>query len=275
MAGRLNTVLIIGATSGIGEAFARRFHSLGKKVIITGRNKEKLTTLAQELPGVEGREFHIDDLASIGTNLNDILKEFPSIDSVILTAGIQKCYNLFDPSSTSPDDIISEISTNLTAPSLLVHYLAPHLLKLAQTGTKTTLFLTSSSLAYVPLSFYPTYVASKAGVAALTKALRQQLSFIPGANENLAIVEIVPPYTDTPLDKVHREATVAMQGGADKAFPPMPLDEYVDKFFEALELAVGKDGSVKPEIGVGFGALGVETWRGSFGKIFEGMGLSV
>lgn len=56
MSERINTLLIIGGTSGIGEAFARRFHRLGKKVIITGRNQEKLGALSRELPGLETRE---------------------------------------------------------------------------------------------------------------------------------------------------------------------------------------------------------------------------
>lgn len=111
-------------------------------------------------------------------------------------------------------------------------------------------------------------------MAALAKVLRQQLSYIPGASDNMSIVEIVPPYTDTPLDKDHREATIAMQGGADEAFAPMPLAGYIDKFFEALQAAVGPDGSLKQEIGVGFGAVGVDTWRTSCGTVYEGMGVA-
>lgn len=212
-------------------------------------------------------------MTAIGPKIEAILEDFPNIDSVIITAGVQKSFNLFDPSTTSPEVLADEISTNLTATTVLIHYLAPHLLKVAQGGTKSNLFLTSSTLAYIPLSFYPTYCASKAGVAALARVLRQQLSYIPVAAETMAVVEIVPPYTDTPLDKEHREATIAMQGGASKAFAPMPLAEYVDKFFEALEAAVGPDGSVKQEIGVGYGAMGVDTWRASFGAIYEGMGV--
>lgn len=53
MTSNFNTVLIIGGTSGIGEAFARRFHSLGKKVIVTGRRLDRLDTLAKELKGIE------------------------------------------------------------------------------------------------------------------------------------------------------------------------------------------------------------------------------
>jgi uncharacterized oxidoreductase len=57
MSARINTILILGATRGIGEALARRFHGLGKKVIATGRKQdlETLTRLAQELPGLEFR----------------------------------------------------------------------------------------------------------------------------------------------------------------------------------------------------------------------------
>lgn len=61
MSARIDTILILGATTGIGEAMARRFHGLGKKVIVTGReqNKDKLTQLAQELPGLEYRVVRI------------------------------------------------------------------------------------------------------------------------------------------------------------------------------------------------------------------------
>lgn len=52
---RVNTILIIGAGGGIGEALAREFHSLGKKLIITGREQDRnrLSQLAQDLPGTE------------------------------------------------------------------------------------------------------------------------------------------------------------------------------------------------------------------------------
>ena len=53
MSARIHTILIIGGTAGIGEQFARRFHALGKKVIVTGRNQDKLSELAKELTGLE------------------------------------------------------------------------------------------------------------------------------------------------------------------------------------------------------------------------------
>ena len=49
----MNCILIIGGTSGIGEAFARRFDAIGKKVIVAGRRAERLDVLAKELQGLE------------------------------------------------------------------------------------------------------------------------------------------------------------------------------------------------------------------------------
>ncbi|KAF3020519.1 hypothetical protein E8E14_003042 [Neopestalotiopsis sp. 37M] len=272
MSSRIGTVLIIGATADIGEAFARRFHKLGKNVIAAGRNKDKLKSLTGELNGLETFQIDITDLSALPSNVEAILTQFKQIDTVIITAGTQLCYNLFDPSSATSERINAEITTNITAPTFLIRHFAPYLLQRAGEGIKTTLFITSSSLAYVPLSFYPTYCAAKAGVQVLTKVLRQQLAFAPNG-QNFKVVEIVPPYTDTGLDKDHREATIAMQGGPEKAFPAMPLGEFVDKFFDSLEQP-GPDGEIKEEIGVGFGELGVDTWRGSFGKVYEQMGLS-
>lgn len=55
---RISTILIVGATSGLGEGYARRFHGMGKKVIITGRRADRLSALKQELPGIETREVN-------------------------------------------------------------------------------------------------------------------------------------------------------------------------------------------------------------------------
>ena len=57
MSARINTILILGATRGIGDGLARRFHSLGKNVIATGRgqDEDKLVQLSKELPGLQYR----------------------------------------------------------------------------------------------------------------------------------------------------------------------------------------------------------------------------
>ena len=92
--------------------------------------------------------------------------------------------------------------------------------------------------------------------------------------KDMNVVEVVPPYVDTDLNAAHRDQTDALQGGKDKAFPPMPLKEYIDTFFATLEQTEA-DGSLKKEIGVGFGTQGVDLWRSTFPKVYEAMGMSV
>lgn len=57
MSARINIILILGAAGGIGEAVARRFHSMGKTVIATGRleDREQLIQLARDMPGLQFR----------------------------------------------------------------------------------------------------------------------------------------------------------------------------------------------------------------------------
>lgn len=50
---KLNTILLVGGTGGLGEGWARAFHGLGKTVIITGRRTERLEALQKELPGLK------------------------------------------------------------------------------------------------------------------------------------------------------------------------------------------------------------------------------
>jgi short-subunit dehydrogenase involved in D-alanine esterification of teichoic acids len=205
--------------------------------------------------------------------VSGILKSHPTLDTVFINAGIQKSFSMLDVSSSTPSSITAEIDSNLTAPILLTRLLLPHLVSLAQAGHPAALLTTSSSLAYVPLGFYPAYCATKAGMHAFLVAVRAQVGAAPEVvRRNLSVVEIVPPYVDTRLDAAHRAEIVAMQGGEDKAFPAMPLEEYIEKVFAGLD-EVDAEGRMKKEIGVGFGQVGIDTWRGSFGKILEDMGI--
>jgi short-subunit dehydrogenase involved in D-alanine esterification of teichoic acids len=87
------------------------------------------------------------------------------------------------------------------------------------------------------------------------------------------VVEVVPPYVDTPLNAAHRAQTDALQGGSEKAVQPMPLDDYIKQFFAALE-DTALDGSFRNEVGVGFGAQGAKVWNEGFDKLLNGSGMA-
>ena len=134
-------------------------------------------------------QWDVTDLVNLQSHVRSILADFPKLDTVFINAGIQNHYMIFQPPNN--EEVIREVTTNLIAPNLIAQSFAPHLLALAQSGTKTNLFLTSSSLAYFPLAFYPTYCATKAGVSAFAKIVRMQLNFTGCKDMN--VVEVVPP----------------------------------------------------------------------------------
>lgn len=189
----------------------------------------------------------------MSAKVSAILEANPVLDTVFVNASIQAVF--------------------LASRSLFRVFLArlfiPHLISVASSGVPVNLLTTSSSLAYVPLSFYPAYTPTKAGVHAFCVILRQQPGYAPEeVKRNLSVVEIVPPYVDTDLDKEHRATTMEMQGGPDKTFRPMPVNEYVDKASAALD-ELDDQGRLKKEVGVGFGrwasklggGASVKSWR--------------
>jgi short-subunit dehydrogenase involved in D-alanine esterification of teichoic acids len=262
----IKTVLIIGATSGLGEQFARRFHALGKKVVITGRRADRLSSLKSELGfNVESYQWDITDFENLASHASKILTTHPDINSVFIVSGVMESFNFLDTSTSTESSIINECNTNLTAQMLLTRVFIPYLSSVAAKGEPATFLLTSSGLAFVPLGFFPVYVGAKAGIHALALALRMQISQSPDKNvkDNFHIVEVAPPYVDTDIDAHFRNSAYP---------PPMPLKEFMDA---AMDELAEKDENGKPlkEIAVGAAKLRVELWRGSIGKYMNQIGL--
>ena len=83
--------LITGATSGIGQAIARRLAKEGYDLIITGRRAEKLEALAKELSAeakVLPLVFDIRHLDEVQKNLGNLPEEWKNIDVLVNNAGL-------------------------------------------------------------------------------------------------------------------------------------------------------------------------------------------
>lgn len=150
----MNTILIIGGTSGIGEAFAKRFHSMGKQVIVTGRRQQRLDELKSSMKGLETYTMDNTDLQAIPKHIETLMKKFPSIDTVWVNGGIQYAFTVSDPSSYSDEKVVNEVNTNVTGPVLIARHVIPHLLK---SGKEANFMITTSGLAFIPLPTYPVY----------------------------------------------------------------------------------------------------------------------
>lgn len=212
MTGR--TIVITGGGSGIGRGLAERFHRLGNKVIVAGRDAAKLDAVAAANPGIATMSLDVGDELSIQAFAARIVATHPALDVLINNAGILPSEDLRQAPANVP---ISEttIATNLLGPIRLTSLLLPHLCA----RPESTVIMVSSGLAFVPMATSPTYCATKAALHAYTLALREQLKA-----GSTGVIEIVPPYVQTMLTGAH-------QASDPRA---MPLEPFIDEVMAML-----------------------------------------
>ncbi|MEK9870751.1 MAG: SDR family NAD(P)-dependent oxidoreductase [Gammaproteobacteria bacterium] len=167
---RRGTVLITGASSGIGEAFARRFAEEGFDLILTARREERLLALKTELdpdttsvvPGdlstSEGIDAFCESLAALDLE----------VDILVNNAGV-----LFEETleAMSQAQLDAMMSINMTAPARLIHKLLP---AMKQRGSGRILNVASMA-AFHPVAGMDLYAATKAFLLSLSESLAENL----------------------------------------------------------------------------------------------------
>jgi uncharacterized oxidoreductase len=119
-----STILITGATSGIGLSLALALREKGNRVIIAGRRQALLERIAADNPGIGAMRLDLADAHDISRFAEAVVREHPGLNVVIHNAGIMVAEQL----SASPSDLaIAEqtIATNLLGPIRLTHALLP------------------------------------------------------------------------------------------------------------------------------------------------------
>ncbi len=211
-----NTILITGATSGIGLAFAEQFIHDGNTVIICGRRADRLTAISQKYPGIITRECDITSEHERADLFNWVTQNYPAVNVLINNAGIQLVTDLSRPVDT--DMVRLEMETNFIAPAHLASLFAGHL----KSVPDSAIINITSGLAFVPIAFMPVYCATKAAMHSLTLSLRHQLR-----DTAIKVFEIAPPSVDTELGHQRREDKNETHGG-------IPIAEFLTEAMEAL-----------------------------------------
>src|SRR5262245_62457026 len=98
------TVVVIGGSAGIGFETARRARAEGAKVILTGRNAERLQHAASEVDALSTAAFDAADRVA----LDQFFRDLPTIDHVMVTAGRPYYGRLADMDFTKIRDSIGE-----------------------------------------------------------------------------------------------------------------------------------------------------------------------
>ena len=176
------SVLITGATSGIGESLVELYAQRNYRVIACGRNELKLAALKSNFPEIDVLQFDITDKDQI----EDALAQIDSVDIVILNAG--DCEYIDDVEHFDNALFERVINVNLISIGKMLPHIIP---KVTKGGT---LSLMGSSVTYLPFPRAQAYGASKAGVDYLAQSLRLELQ-PKGLNVSL----IQPGFIKTPL----------------------------------------------------------------------------
>lgn len=167
------TVLITGASQGIGRATTKLFASKGYNVVLAARQGDRLQDLAQEIEsqGTAALAVPTDvrDPEQVKKLVEKAIAHFGSIDISINNAGV---YLLGPVEEFSLDDWHTCIDTNLWGYIHTIHAILPHFLA----RKKGTIVNVGSIGGKVPIPYQTPYTTSKYAVTGLTEALHAELT---------------------------------------------------------------------------------------------------
>lgn len=168
----MKVALITGASSGIGEAFARRLASEGHNLVLVARSKGRLFSLSDELMAKYGVTVHFiaKDLTEPG-NEEQIFQETErlglEVDWLVNNAGFGSMGDFVD---LPLDKELEMIDLNISVLVAMTHRYLPQM-RARQSGTVINV---SSAAGFQPIPFMATYAATKTFVTAFTEAIAEE-----------------------------------------------------------------------------------------------------
>lgn len=197
-------IFITGAGRGLGAAFAVVFQDLGAEVIVSGRNRENLFSLAESMRLRTGRKpevvpLDMSDVSEVTTFAKKWRDEKRELDILINNAATWLSGPMDSHDALS---IVQTITANITGTLLLTRGLLPLLKNSAAADIVNIVSI--SGMANVPLQGASiAYNASKHGQTGFTDGLRQELR-----GTGIRITAVYPPNIEdiSPLNKVEWDA---------------------------------------------------------------------
>jgi NAD(P)-dependent dehydrogenase (short-subunit alcohol dehydrogenase family) len=187
LAGR--SILVTGGSSGIGRAGAVMASQMGAKIILTGRDEQRLAECMSELYGEGHMVLPLDLLDEIA--IQAFAKAMPEIDGMVYAAGIAEVVPF---RMVSPDHVNRVMQLNFNAP---VH-LTQALLKQKKFKPATSLVYLSAVAEHIAPAGSAVYSASKAALNAFVRSISLEIS-----KARMRANCISPGYVQTPmLDKL-------------------------------------------------------------------------
>lgn len=199
------TVLVTGASSGIGRETAVVCSKMGATVVITGRNQERLAAALSQLAG-EGHESIAADLYDSG-QIEELANACPQLDGIVHCAGVGDRTLL---KMVREKDIERVMSANFNGPVLLQRAL----LKKKKVKASSSIVFIASRAPFAPTPGNGLYAASKGAMIAYAKVLGLEL-----AGQLIRVNCVCPAMVWTELVQRDADITGVDYREAEKAYP--------------------------------------------------------
>lgn len=214
-------VLITGATSGIGLGCAKKFAENGDKVILTGRNEQRLTEIRKELTD-QGAEvltlaFDVRDREKAKKYIDDLPEEWKQIDVLVNNAGL--ALGLEPEYEGNLDDWETMIDTNIKGLLLTTRLIVPGMVE-RNSGHIINIGSVAGDAAYAGGNVY---CATKAAVKALTDGLR-----IDVANTAIRVTNLKPGLVETNFSNIRFHGDTERASKLYTGIKPLTGDDIAD-----------------------------------------------
>lgn len=211
------TILITGGTSGIGRSCAHRFAKEGNNIIITGRRKDRLESIASDLlkkysTRVSVLAFDVTKRSEVQNAINSLPEDFKHIDVLVNNAGLALGLNPIHEGE--PEQWETMIDTNIKGLLFVTHAVVPLMIA----NGKGHIINIGSIAGREAYSSGNVYCATKAAVDSLTKAMRIDL-----VTRNIKVSQVAPGAVETEFSIVRfsgdQNAAKAVYHGYDPLTP--------------------------------------------------------
>jgi len=215
------TIFITGATSGIGLGCARKFADNGDRLILTGRNTEKLEAIRRELAD-KGTEvlslaFDVRDRQAARQAIDSLPAEWQRIDVLVNNAGL--ALGLEPEYQGSLDDWETMIDTNIKGLLTMTRLIVPQMVE-RNSGHIINIGSVAGDAAYAGGNVY---CATKAAVKALTDGLR-----IDVADTAVRVTNLKPGLVETNFSNIRFKGDTSRAAKLYQGIKPLTGDDIAD-----------------------------------------------